>query len=47
LPSLVDIEQPDLVGERVEPRRHVRVVEARSSMQDDHGEALAHLVDEE
>ena len=47
LPPLVDVEQPELVAERVEPRRHVGVVEPRPAVQDDHGEALADLVDEE
>ena len=47
LAPLVDVEQPELVAEGVEPRRHVRVVEPRSSVQHDHREAGAHLVDEE
>jgi hypothetical protein len=47
LAPLVDVEQLELVAERVEPRRHVGVVEARPSVQEDHGKAFAHLVDEE
>jgi len=47
LSPLVDVEQPELVREWVEPGRHVGVVEAWPAVQDDHREAFAHLVDEE
>jgi hypothetical protein len=43
----VDVEQPELVPEGVEPGGKVRMVEPRPAVENDHGEAFAHLVDEQ
>ena len=47
LSPLVDVEEPELVSERVEPWGQVRVVEAGAAVEQDHREAFAHLVDEQ
>src|SRR5207248_5931286 len=47
LSPLVDVEEPELVSERIEPRPEHRVVHPRSAVEDDQREALAELLDED
>ena len=47
LAALVDVQQPELVAERVEPRPEHRVVEAGPAVQHDQREAVADLLDEQ
>src|SRR5205085_5790705 len=46
LAALVDVEQAELVPERVEPRAEHRVVEPRPAVEDDEREAAPDLLDE-
>ena len=45
--ALVDVEEPELVRQRVEPGPEHRVVEPRPTVQDEQREPVAELLDEE
>lgn len=47
LAPLVDIQDAEILGERVEPRPEVRVVEPGASVEDDQRRAGAQLLDEQ